>query len=55
MPKPEKKTRVIRTSVLLPEDQLSEMRRLAKEGNRPLAREFRQAVADHIERVKEAA
>jgi predicted transcriptional regulator len=46
---------IIRTTVMLPERLDKAIRQLAEEANRPLSRQIRQALEEHVEREKEAA
>ena len=46
-----KDIRLVRTSVLIPEDTDKALRKLADDGNRPLSREVRQALEEHVARV----
>jgi predicted transcriptional regulator len=42
--------RLIRTSVLIPEPIDTALRKLADDGDRPLSREIRRALEDHVAR-----
>jgi len=46
---------IIRTTVMLPERIDKALRQLAAEGNRPLSRQVRQALEEHVERETEKA
>jgi len=48
---------IIRTSVMLPERTDKALRKLAKDGDRPLSRQIRKALEEHVERetAKETA
>jgi predicted transcriptional regulator len=46
---------IIRTTVMLPERLDKALRQLAAEGNRPLSRQVRQALEEHVERETKAA
>lgn len=48
-------TKLVRTSVLLPESVDEQLRKLAAEGNRPIAREIRAAIEAHLANAKGAA
>lgn len=48
-------TKLVRTSILVPEATDKALRRLAKQGKRPLSWEIRHALERHVEREPEAA
>ena len=43
-------SKLVRTSVLVPEDTDEALRKLAEKGQRPLSWEIRRALEDHVER-----
>jgi predicted transcriptional regulator len=47
--------KLVRTSVLIPEDIDARLRALAAQGDRPLSREIRRALEDHVAREGERA
>lgn len=51
----ERATKLVRTSVLVPETTDEALRKLAEKGQRPLSWEIRRALEDHVERQSEKA
>lgn len=47
--------RLIRTTIMLPEELNRQIRELADAGDRPLSAEIRRAIAAHVDREKTAA
>lgn len=52
---PAREELIIRTTVMLPQRIDKALRQLAAEGNRPLSRQVRQALEEHVERETEKA